>query len=151
MLSTSLLAIDFNVGQVGFWLAVGAVFAGVVVFMMVTLLASRFKRCPSNRVLVIYGKAGRGEAAKCIHGGAKFVWPLIQDYAYLSLEPIQIEIPLRGAQQPRSTAPRPRPPSLQGASALETRETLAATSDRRCGSSPPGARGRRCSTRTVAA
>ena len=55
------------------------------------------RRCPSNRVLVIYGKAGGGEASKCIHGGAAFVWPLIQDFAYLSLEPIQIEVPLRGA------------------------------------------------------
>ena len=48
-------------------------------------------------MLVIYGKAGSGDASKCIHGGAAFVWPLIQDYAWLSLEPIQIEIPLRGA------------------------------------------------------
>jgi flotillin len=60
-------------------------------------IAKRFKRCPSNRVLVIYGKVGRGDSARCIHGGASFVWPLIQDYSYLSLEPIQIEIPLRGA------------------------------------------------------
>src|SRR5204863_881554 len=34
---------------------------------------------------------------KTIHGGSAFVIPLIQDYAYLSLEPIQIEVPLRGA------------------------------------------------------
>jgi flotillin len=48
--------------------------------------------------LVIYGKTFRaGHAARTIHGGASFVWPLIQDYAYLSLEPIQIEVPLRGA------------------------------------------------------
>ena len=62
------------------------------------LLAKRYKRCPSNRVLVIYGKSGRGhEAATCIHGGARFVMPLFQDFAWLSLEPMQIEIPLRGA------------------------------------------------------
>jgi flotillin len=46
---------------------------------------------------VIYGRTGRGSASNTIHGGAAFVWPLIQDYAYLSLEPIQIEVPLRGA------------------------------------------------------
>ena len=80
-----------------FWLAVGGVLVAVFVFGLVTLFTSRYKRCPSNRVLVIYGKAGGGEAAKCIHGGAKFVLPLVQDYAYLNLEPIQIEIPLRGA------------------------------------------------------
>ncbi len=61
------------------------------------LVAKRYKRCPSNRVLVVYGKTGKGQAAKCIQGGAVFVWPLIQDYAYLGLEPIQIEVPLRGA------------------------------------------------------
>jgi len=61
------------------------------------LFSSRYKRCPSNRVLVIYGRTGAGNVARPIHGGAKLVWPLIQDYAYMSLEPIQIEIPLRGA------------------------------------------------------
>jgi flotillin len=61
------------------------------------LLIRRYKRCPSNRVLVIYGKTGGGNAARCIHGGASFVMPLIQDYAYLNLDPIQIEIPLKGA------------------------------------------------------
>jgi flotillin len=73
------------------------VFLAIVAFSFIMLLANRFKRCPSNRVLVIYGVAGKGNAVKCYHGGGTFVWPLIQDYDYLSLEPIQIEIPLRGA------------------------------------------------------
>jgi len=78
----------------------GLIIVAVVIMalMMLIYLAKRYRRCPSNRVLVIYGKAGRtDEAAKAIHGGAALVWPLIQDYAYLSLDPIQIEIPLRGA------------------------------------------------------
>jgi flotillin len=54
-----------------------------------------YKRCPSNRILVVFGKTARGEPATCIHGGARFVLPLIQDYAWLSLEPIQIVVPLR--------------------------------------------------------
>jgi flotillin len=70
----------------------------MLLFVVFLLVKNKYMRCPSNRVLVIYGKAGGGhEAASCIHGGAKFVWPLIQDYAWLSLEPMQIEIPLRGA------------------------------------------------------
>ena len=92
-----------------FWLAVGGVLVAVFVFGLVTLFTARYKRCPSNRVLVIYGKAGGGEAAKWIHGGAKFVLPLVQDFAYLNLEPIQIEIPLRGAvggKYPRQRAQR---------------------------------------------
>src|SRR5205807_5169240 len=61
------------------------------------LLVNRYKRCPSNKVLVIYGKVGAGNTARCIHGGAAFIMPLVQDHAYLSLEPIQIEVPLKGA------------------------------------------------------
>src|SRR5206468_7705508 len=53
--------------------------------------------CPSNKVLVIYGKVGAGNTSHCVHGGAAFVWPMIQDHAFLSLEPIQIEIPLKAA------------------------------------------------------
>jgi flotillin len=79
------------------WLGIiaGAV---VVLFLSFTmLLVSRYKRCPSNKVLVIYGKVGGGNTARCIHGGAAFVMPLIQDHAFLNLEPMQIEVPLKGA------------------------------------------------------
>ena len=79
------------------WPLISAVAAGIVVFGIIMFVAKRYKRCPSNRVLVIYGKTSGGNAARCVHGGAAFVVPLIQDYAYLSLEPIQIEVPLKGA------------------------------------------------------
>src|SRR6201997_5547621 len=79
------------------WLGVIAVAVGLVFLSFVVMLSSRYKRCPSNRVLVIYGKVGGGNTSRCIHGGAAFIMPLIQDHAYLSLEPIQIEIPLKGA------------------------------------------------------
>jgi flotillin len=79
------------------WPVIYAVAGGLVLFSVVLMAAKRYKRCPSNRVLVIYGKTGGGNAAKCIHGGASFVVPLIQDYAYLDLDPIQIEVPLKGA------------------------------------------------------
>src|SRR5436305_2597166 len=70
----------------------------IVLFSMLLLVLKQYKRCPSNRVLVIYGgRLGKSGAAKTIHGGSAFVMPLIQDYAYLNLEPIQIEVPLRGA------------------------------------------------------
>src|SRR5436190_21270169 len=79
------------------WPLVAAVAAAVVLFGMLLFVAKRYKRCPSNRVLVIYGKTSGGNAARCVHGGPAFVIPLIQDFAYLSLEPIQIEVPLKGA------------------------------------------------------
>ena len=58
---------------------------------------SRYKRCPSDKVLVIYGKTSTGRSSKCVHGGASFVWPLIQDYQWLDLTPIPIDIALQGA------------------------------------------------------
>jgi len=73
------------------------VLVGMGCLTVVALLLKYYKRCPSNRVLVIYGKTKRDQPASCIAGGATLVVPLIQDYAWLSLEPMQIEIPLRGA------------------------------------------------------
>lgn len=78
-----------------FSLSIGA----FVVFIIVTVLlvASRYKRCPSDKILVIYGKVAAGRSSRCLHGGGIFVWPLVQDYAYLSLTPITINIPLQNA------------------------------------------------------
>ena len=79
------------------WGALLIVFVVLVLFSLFIMVVKRFKRCPSNRVLVKYGKVGGGDTARCIHGGATFILPLIQDYAFLSLEPLQIEIALKGA------------------------------------------------------
>src|SRR5437773_1480531 len=71
----------------------------VVLFLLIVVMPIMrcYRKCPSNKVLVIYGKVRGGNTARCIHGGASFVVPVFQDYAYLSLEPMQIEIPLKGA------------------------------------------------------
>ena len=66
-------------------------------FLMVMWGVSRYKRCPSDKILVIYGKTGRGQSARCIHGGAAFVWPVIQAYEYLDLTPISLDVDLRSA------------------------------------------------------
>ena len=69
-----------------------------ILLMVMGFVKSTIRRCGSNQVLVIFGGfTGKGRTAKTIHGGAGIVLPLIQDHRYLSLEPIQIEIPLRGA------------------------------------------------------
>jgi flotillin len=78
------------------WLLM-VVFGVVILMSFLLVIARRYKRCPSNRILVIYGKTGEGRSSKCLHGGGAFVWPLIQNYEYLSLDPVQIEIPLQGA------------------------------------------------------
>ncbi len=64
--------------------------------LLVLLFITRYKRCPSDKILVIYGKTGSG-SAKTLAGGAAFVWPVIQDYAYLDLSPISIDVDLRNA------------------------------------------------------
>jgi flotillin len=75
-------------------LIVGALL--LLVFFSV-LVVRQYKRCPSNRILVVYGKVGKDKSSKCMHGGGTFVLPMVQDYAFLSLEPIVIEVPLEGA------------------------------------------------------
>jgi flotillin len=74
----------------------------IFIFVLIVSFFRRYKRCPSDRVLVVYGKVGKGggtesRSAKCIHGGAAFIWPIIQDYAFLDLTPISIEINLTNA------------------------------------------------------
>ncbi len=69
----------------------------LIIFSFLVFVVKQYKRCPSNRILVIFGRVGTDRAAKCIHGGGVFVIPLIQDYAYLSLEPLTIDIELTGA------------------------------------------------------
>ena len=70
----------------------------VLLLLAVVIFAVRqYRRCPSNRVLVLYGKVAGSQAARCIHGGGVFVVPLFQDYQYLSLEPVTIDIELTGA------------------------------------------------------
>jgi flotillin len=74
----------------------------IILFITVVSMFSRYKRCPSDRILVIFGKVGKDRAgvtqtARCIHGGAAFIWPIIQDFQFLSLTPIQIEVDLKNA------------------------------------------------------
>ena len=71
--------------------------ATLVVIILLMSVLSRYKRCPSDKVLVIFGKVAKGQTAHCVHGGAAFVWPIIQDYQMLDLTPIQIDIPLDNA------------------------------------------------------
>ena len=72
------------------------VVGALVLFTTITALISRYKRCPSDKILVIYGRTG-GTSAKCIHGGGAFIWPVIQDYAFLDLKPLSIEANLTNA------------------------------------------------------
>lgn len=78
----------------------GIYLVGAVVLIFVVFIFSmfrRYKRCPSDQVLVVYGKTSGDASSKCVHGGAAFIWPIIQDYSFLDLTPISIEVNLINA------------------------------------------------------
>lgn len=74
----------------------------VVLFALIAGILSRYRKCPSDKILVIYGKvgsdkSGQARSARCIHGGAAFIVPIIQSYQYMDLTPISINVDLRNA------------------------------------------------------
>lgn len=73
-----------------------AIGVAVVVLTIVGIL-SRYRKCKSDEVLVVYGKTGGVKSAKLFHGGAAFVWPIVQGYEFLSMKPMQIDCKLTGA------------------------------------------------------
>ena len=80
-------------------LLVAVILIAVIFFLWI---ASRYKKCPSDKVLVVYGSVGKNKdgtskSAKCIHGGAQFIWPIFQSYQFLDLTPISIQVDLRNA------------------------------------------------------
>ena len=69
----------------------------LIVISFIAWVCSRYKKCPSDKILIVYGNVGAGRSAKCIHGGATFVLPLIQSHAFMDLNPLNIDVPLKGA------------------------------------------------------
>ena len=86
-------------------LTIGIILTVVIVLVLVLILLTvllRYKKCPSDKIMVIYGKVspnkdGTSRSAKCIHGGAAFIWPFIQSYTFLDLTPLSISVDLKNA------------------------------------------------------
>ena len=81
---------------------VGICIIVLLLFAALAAIFSRYRKCPSDKVLVIYGKVGTDKngqqrSAKCVHGGAAFIVPVIQAYQYMDLTPISINVDLRNA------------------------------------------------------
>ena len=79
-----------------------AALAVVIVFALLMGILSRYRKCPSDKILVIYGKVGsdkngQARSAKCVHGGAAFIMPIIQSYQFMDLTPISINVDLKNA------------------------------------------------------
>ena len=68
--------------------------------------------CPPDKILIVFGKVGTGQPAKCYHGGSTFVLPVLQSYSYLDLNPINIDVPLQGALPPTNNHAWMMPPSF---------------------------------------
>lgn len=76
--------------------------AVVIVFALLMGILSRYRKCPSDKILVIYGKVGsdkngQARSEKCVHGGAAFIMPIIQSYQFMDLTPISINVDLKNA------------------------------------------------------
>ncbi len=74
----------------------------LLAFSLVMWIFSRYRKCPSDKILVIYGKVGKNadgttRSSRCIHGGAAFVFPVLQSYRFLDLTPLSIQVDLRNA------------------------------------------------------
>ena len=74
----------------------------IVIFAILMMILSRYRKCPSDKIMVIYGKVGNNKdgtsrSAKCIHGGAAFIWPVFQSFEYLDLTPLSISVDLTNA------------------------------------------------------
>ncbi len=83
-------------------LTITLVIIAILVFSMILVVLSRYRKCPSDKIMVIYGKVGNNKdgtsaSSKCIHGGAAFIWPVVQDFQYLDLTPISINVDLTNA------------------------------------------------------
>lgn len=86
----------------GFDVLVAVLILVAVLFAVLLALLSRYRKCPSDKVLVIYGKVGtdkggQNRSAKCIHGGAAFIVPVLQAYQYMDLTPMSINVDLKSA------------------------------------------------------
>lgn len=74
----------------------------VLLFTTFIVILSRYRKCPSDKIMVIYGKVGQNKdgtsrSARCIHGGAAFIWPVVQSFEYLDLTPLSISVDLKNA------------------------------------------------------
>ncbi len=67
----------------------------IAFFVQMMIFISRYKKCPPDRIMVIYGKTPGQKAARCLHGGAAFILPVVQDYGFLSIRPINLELSMK--------------------------------------------------------
>lgn len=86
------------------WLVENIIFLLITIIVLAVLfvifIISRIIKCPADKIIVITGKVGKNsdgtpKAYVCLHGGAVFIYPLIQNYSFLDINPISIQINLK--------------------------------------------------------
>jgi flotillin len=85
----------FTPDSVLWLLVIGAIL--LVMLFVVVIVVKQYRRCPSNRILIVLDRGKGAKPSKCLHGGGTFVVPFIQSAFYLNLDPIAIDINLEGA------------------------------------------------------
>jgi flotillin len=83
-------------------IVIGSIIIALVFVSALIFLLSRYRKCPSDKILVIYGKVGNNpdgtnRSARCIHGGAAFIVPVLQSFQFLDLTPLSISVDLTNA------------------------------------------------------
>lgn len=76
------------------------IIAYVVIPLMAGVIGFKcYRTCPADKIMVVFGGTpfGKGFSSRCIHGGGTFVWPLIQKFAFLDLNPMTLNVPLKDA------------------------------------------------------
>lgn len=76
----------------------GLLFLVLPMVLSIALYASRYKRVPPNRAMVVFGRrapSGRSTPPRpnfrIVRSGGKFIVPIVESYAFLSLEPVTVE------------------------------------------------------------
>jgi hypothetical protein len=64
----------------------------------VAVLTKLYKRCPEGKLLVVYG-GGLPDSCVVVDSGGRFVLPLFQDFACLSLAPLNVPLPRQEGRQ----------------------------------------------------
>lgn len=69
---------------------VAAVAGALVLVVVLVWLTSRYRECPPNHLMVVYGRMGGGATHVVLREGGRFVWPIIQDSLTMSRAPLNV-------------------------------------------------------------
>ena len=79
----------------------------ILAFILIMIYALRFKKVPPGKAMVIWGRSAGPKLKGPIiaTGGGRFIWPVVQDYSYISTGPWNVkvnmrDVPVKGSKDP---------------------------------------------------